>query len=56
MRKAKKGGAVETKGEFGTKTIWRAEIAGPASTERREAEAVPDCCTKEVLLPPFPYF
>jgi len=56
MRKAKKRGAVETKEECGTKTMWTAEMADPASTERQEVEAVPDCCTKEMLLPPYPYF
>lgn len=56
MRKAKKRGTVETQGEFGTKTTCRADMAGAASTERQEMEAVSDCCTKELLLLPYPYF
>lgn len=30
--------------------------AGPASTARWEVETVPNCCTKEVRLLPYPYF
>lgn len=55
-RKAKKGRAVETRGKLGTKTICRAEMAGPASIGRQEEEALPDCCTKEALFLPYSYF
>lgn len=56
MRKSKKRGTVETQGEFGTKTSCRADMAGAASTGRQEMEALSDCCTKELLLLPYPYF